>query len=107
MFNEDGWSNRLMAVYVNHYDQDSNKCFIALQYEQMFGDTIWIYETVMDAFEGIVYASYSWHDDKVKKYWEVPPVSCSIKTLTGYEAQCHSDGEFDELIHRNFGVTLK
>jgi hypothetical protein len=93
-----------MAAFVNHYDENSNKCFMAIQDMEAGG---WDRRWVVDAFEGINYASYEWHPDKVKKFWEVPPVSCSVKTLAGDEIQCHSDDEFDELIHRNFGVTLK
>lgn len=73
----------------------------------MDGDTVWTTETVLDAFERIVYAAYTWRSEKNKKYQDIPPLVCSIKTLAGDKTECHSDVEFDELIHRNFGLTFQ
>lgn len=107
MFDSEGLSGKPMAAYVNHYDEKSNKCFVAIQQTKMDGDTVWTSETVRDAFEGIDYADYMWRSEKNKKYREIPPLACSIKTPAGDKTECRSDDEFDELIHRNFGLTFK
>ena len=107
MFELDGLAGKPTAAYVNHYDEKSNKCFVAIQETRMDGDTVWTSETVLDAFEGIDYANYMWRSEKNKKYREIPPLVCSIKTPAGDKTECRSDDEFDELIHRNFGLTFK
>src|SRR6266851_3062813 len=51
-----------------------------------------------DGFEGKVYGSYMWRADKVKKYWEVPPIQCTVTLPSGEEKTCHSSDEFDSLV---------
>jgi hypothetical protein len=53
---------------------------------------------VFDAFEGKEYATYIWHIEKNKKYWEVPPFECKVTSISGGETECHSQAEFDELV---------
>jgi hypothetical protein len=106
-FRSGGWETQPLAGFINHYDENSNKCFIAILSTTNSGETILRNTIVFDANEGTTYATYAWHSMPNKKYWEVSPVDCSVTTLTGEEVQCHSNDEFDQLIHGNFGVTLK
>jgi hypothetical protein len=46
---------------------------------------------VVDAFEGKVCASYMWNNNTKKKYWEVPPLKCSVTLLSGEEKLCDSE----------------
>jgi hypothetical protein len=61
-------------------------------------EVFWTFKSVSDAYEGRIFASYSWHSDKVKKYWEVPPFQCRVTLLSGVDKTCESSDEFDELI---------
>jgi hypothetical protein len=61
---------------------------------------------VYDAFEGRVYADYLWISDKVKKFWEVPPMSCSVKPRGQDEITCKSSAEFDRLVDKHFGIGI-
>lgn len=53
---------------------------------------------VMDAFESKVYANYVWSTRPGKKFWEVPPLECTVTLLSGEESTCHSSAEFDSLV---------
>lgn len=96
-----------LASYANHLNEDANKCLVAIFTSREMSGTLWNYEIVSDAFEGVVYASYAWHSDPVKKYWEMPPVECKVKTLAGQAQPCNSNDEFHELVVRNLGLDLR
>jgi hypothetical protein len=100
VYNADGWNVEKMARFTNHYNQKLNKCFI--QIEQTDTKTssshIWMSKNVSDAFERKEYGDYMWRSDKVKKYWEVPPVICKVMLPSGEEKFCHSTDEVDTLI---------
>lgn len=72
-FVELGWSKNQLAGYENHYNTKLNKCFLHIRDTdtKTAPGTIWTSRTVLDAFELKTYASYSWHTEKDKKYWEV------------------------------------
>ncbi len=108
-FKESGSADNPAAVYANHYDEASKKCFVAIQntLTDSKSETIWTTETISDAFEGMVYATYLWHTVKDKKYWEVEPVMCQVKKLSGEELTCHSNDEFNDLVHKQFGLSFK
>jgi|SRR5580704_3788174 hypothetical protein len=101
-FNVDGWEKEKLAGFSNHYNVALNKCFILIENTdtKTTPGTIWTNKTLTDAFEGKVYGEYMWHSDKVKKYWEVPPVRCKVTTLSGEEQNCASSGEFDALLRQ-------
>src|SRR5271163_2069610 len=41
-FKSGGWDAQPLAAFVNHYDDASNKCFVAIRNTQTFGATTWI-----------------------------------------------------------------
>ena len=86
--------------FTNHYNVKLNRCLIETeQYAVPFSpDVFWTYKVVSDAYEGTVFASYAWHSDKVKKYWEMPPVECKVTLPSGDEELCTSSDEFDKMI---------
>ncbi len=77
-----------------------NKCFIEVESNdwKTAPGTVFTSRVVSDAFEGKVYAHYLWRSDKVKKYWEVPPLQCAVTLPSGEEKNCHSSDEFDALV---------
>jgi hypothetical protein len=83
------------AVFTNHYNEKLNKCFMVTE-SQVSGTTT--YKFLSDAFERKLYGSYNWQMVPGKKYWEVPPRTCTVTLPTGEEKICHSSDEFDELI---------
>lgn len=87
-----------VASYENHYNAKLNKCFIHVEHHAYTPGTIWTHRHVFDAFEGKVYGAYMWHTDKVKKYWEVPPIKCEVTLPSGEKKDCHSNDEFTELV---------
>ncbi len=99
-FNAEGLEKEKFAGFSNHYNVALNKCFVLVENTdpKTTPGTIWTNKTLVDAFEGKVYGEYMWHSDKVKKYWEVPPVQCKVTTLSGEEKSCISSDEFDALV---------
>jgi hypothetical protein len=99
-FKRDGFENQQLASFSNHYNEKLNKCFV--QYDstdaKTSSGTIFVNKVVSDAFEGKVYAQYMWHSDKVKKYWEVAPVQCTVTLPSAEEKTCTSSEEFDTLV---------
>jgi hypothetical protein len=91
--------------YTSHYDAKVNVCYIMTSSVLYLGNgTESVGRVVSDAFEGRVYASYLWLSDKVKKYWEVKPVDCSVKPRGQPEITCKDSDEFEQLVDKYFGV---
>lgn len=98
-FNNDGWGSVKLAFFTNHYNEKLNKCFIwvtATTFDKSTGRT-GNSQYLEDAFEGKVFGNYIWIEDKVKKYWEVPPIECDMILQTGEKKICASSDEFEEL----------
>jgi len=91
--------------YTNHFDVKTTTCYVEIVDTSTDREkNIITSKTVSDAFEGRVYGSYEWSTVKGKKYWEVAPLECSIKTRQQAETKCHSGDEFDSLVLQNFGT---
>jgi len=100
-FKHEGLEGKQLADFSNHYNPKLGKCFVEVEYTDAKTGGIFVSKTVVDAFEGKVYASYMWNNNTKKKYWEVPPLKCSVTMLSGEETQCHSDdgpGGFNALV---------
>ena len=101
-FDNMSFQDRTLASFSNHYNVKLNRCFIETEQDIVIypsaPDIIWTYKFVTDAYEGKDFGSYVWHTDKVKKYWEVPPVQCQVTLPSGEEKLCKSSDEFDDLI---------
>jgi hypothetical protein len=98
-FDQYGYKPKDIAGFENHYSATLGKCFILIQNtDTSFAPTIWTHQMLFDAFEGKDYGEYHWHTEKEKKYWEVPPTSCKVESLSGEERKCTSDDEFKEFI---------
>jgi hypothetical protein len=99
-FKRDGFEGEKGASFSNHYNQKLNKCFVQVESVdwKTAPGTVFTNKVLSDAFEGKVYAEYMWRSDKVKKYWEVPPLRCSVTLLSGEEKDCHSSDEFDRQV---------
>jgi hypothetical protein len=54
-------------------------------------------DTVYDAFEGRRYATYDWGSI-------LQEVTCSVKPSGQEEITCKSEGEFNQLIGKHFGI---
>jgi len=89
-----------MAGYESHYNVRLNKCFLQISTTdtQISPGTIWTYRFLQDAFEGKQYATYAWHTEKGKTYWEVAPFQCEVLLPSGDRRFCKSDDEFTLLI---------
>jgi len=99
-FKQLGWDKEQMAGFTNHYNEKLNKCFVLIENTDAKSSpgTIWTNVVLMDAFEGRELGLYSWHTEKDKKYWEVPPFQCEVNLPSGEKKICNSREEFDELI---------
>lgn len=97
-FVQSGFKANDWAGYQNHYNAQLKKCFIETQNTTTQGKTVWTYRNVYDAVEGKQYATYAWHTDAEKQYWEVPPFMCNVESPQGEKQQCHSEEEFSKLI---------
>lgn len=102
MFNQAGYKNNELAGQTNHYNKKLNKCFIEIQSTDVNTSSgmIWIYRTLHDAYEGKIYGEYSWHTEKDKKYWEVPPYTCSMYPNGNNKnfRVCETEEEFDDFV---------
>lgn len=95
------------AVFVSHYDQANQICFVGIEIHRVAGTVLWTFRFVNDAIGGQSYASYSWHTVEGKKYWEVAPFECHITAISGERINYKDDDEFDQLTRKNFGVFFK
>lgn len=86
-----------LTSYTNHYNAKVNKCFIE-EYSTQPLPFPTVTRVVSDAFEGKEYGQYFWNNPKGKKYGEVPPTLCKVRSLSGEETLCNSSEEFDGLL---------
>ena len=92
--------------YTSHYNPDLRKCFITVKTSQLQkAGTLFTTKGVFDAVEGKTYGEYVWQSDPVKKYWEVAPIQCNGLTPDGDEVQCHSEGEFENLMSKYMDIS--
>lgn len=94
VFKLGGWDKKLTTDFSNHYNVQLNRCFVEIDNDEY----PWTHRIFSDAFEGGVYAAYSWRVDENKKYWEVPPIECWVNDASGKKQQCKSNEEFDALL---------
>lgn len=101
-----GYKTVTPASYTDHFDVSTTTCYVETinSWTTDRGSTFCNGKTVSDAFEGHVYASYIWCSDKKKKYWEVAPLICTVKTRQLAETNCHSGDEFDKFVAEHFGT---
>jgi len=99
-FDKMSFQDRTLASFTSHYNIKIKRCFIETEQNWVPGgaDRWWNYKFVTDAYEGKDFGSYAWLSDKVKKYWEVPPVACKVTLPSGDDKSCKSSEEFDYLI---------
>jgi hypothetical protein len=95
-----GYTAKDSADYSNHYNSKLKKCFVMIKANDMktAPGTMYVTMTVADAVEGKTYGQYMWKSDKVKKYWEVPPIMCQGTAIDGSEKTCKSQEEFAALM---------
>lgn len=94
------------ASYTDHFDVSTTTCYVetADSWTTDRGTKFCDAKIISDAFEGHVYATYIWCSDKKKKYWEVAPLACKLKTSQLAEKACHSSDEFDSFAREHFGT---
>lgn len=90
-FKHEGLEGKQTAEFANHYNPKLGKCFVEVEYTDFKSGGIFVSKTVVDAFEGRVYATYIWNNNTKKKYWEVAPLKCSVTLLSGEEKLCNSE----------------
>jgi hypothetical protein len=103
-FSKHGKADTMSYEYTSHYDAAANVCYIMVIGTFNGKGKPAASDLVYDAFEGRVYANYVWINTQNKKYWEVPPMMCSVKPRGGDELTCHSSDEFETLIDKHFGI---
>lgn len=103
-FHEDNPRPNELTNYTSHYDAKANVCYVMVHYVATENGKASILNSVYDAFEGRVYASYTWINIEGKKFWEVAPMECWIKPLGGEKQTCKDSDEFEEMVDKNFGI---
>jgi hypothetical protein len=87
--------------YTSHYDPKVNVCYVRLSFVAERKEGYTRADTILDAFEGRVYASYVGSaENSLAK-----PQECQIH-IPGKDTQvCQSGVEYDSLVEKNFGVS--
>jgi len=93
-----GYKNGGVDFYESHYNPKLTKCFVAIHSTDMHSGANT--QNLLDAYEQKQYATYFWMPDKVKKYWEVPPETCSLNPGTPNETTCKSEDEYKAFVAR-------
>ena len=78
-FSEEDYSDYEQAEYYSHYNTAMKKCFVIVKTGKMIHGQFWASDRLYDAIEHKNYGTYRWLSDKVKKFWEVPPVECFVE----------------------------
>jgi len=100
----------LHASYVDHYDVKADICYVAIVRNDPFdGHQKMTYSTdVFNAFEGASYAAYVQSSDNIRAGIEIkPPLLCSVEPRGQSKIICKSEGEFDGLLEKHFGLVVR
>ncbi len=84
-----------MAAYQSHYSAERNKCFMTLE---VLGNNGYQSKSLFDAYENRSFAEYLWTPQEGKKYWEVPPISCTLTPSSNDERACKSEDEYKAFV---------
>lgn len=79
----------------SHVNTKLNRCFVEIIGHNPPTTTSKI---LLDAYEQREYATYIWIPKNGRKYWEVPPVECTLKPLGAAERKCASDQEYQDFV---------
>ncbi|HXM83543.1 MAG TPA: hypothetical protein VN929_16655 [Burkholderiales bacterium] len=90
--------SKIFASLQSHYSAKQNKCFMTVETTDMGTGTLANTKYLFDAFEQRGYAEYMWIADKVKKYWEVPPITCKLTPSSANERICKSEDEYKAFV---------
>jgi hypothetical protein len=86
--------------YTSHYDPKVNVCYVRIYSVGVLKGGYMRAETVFDAFEGRVYATYvGWATNSLAK-----PQECQILIPGKDTHMCQSGVEYDALVEKYFGV---
>ena len=106
-FKLEGGEQKEGGSFLSHYDGKLKKCFVEnldAGVDKIFHKPV-VNRLVTDAFEGRIYAQYSWMNLEDKKYWDVAPSVCKVTfPASGEQRICHSTDEFDSLVKQAFGL---
>jgi hypothetical protein len=97
-FKSEGFESEKGAEFSSHFNRRMGKCFVLIQNSTITRNIPATSKTLLDAYEGRVYAEYVWSNSQGKKYWEVAPMICDVVAPSGEKQVCHSDDEFEESI---------
>jgi hypothetical protein len=94
------WHKNQLASFENHYNERVNRCFLIVSDTdtKTAPGTIFVNKILGDAFEERTLGSYTWRSDKVKKYWENPPLECNVILPSGEKKSCNSLDQWEELV---------
>jgi hypothetical protein len=90
--------------YTSHFDPSVNVCYVWVRWGKIDKNGASFADTISDAFEGRIYASYMWINLQGKQAAEVTPTICSVKPRGQDEITCKSEEEFVRLVDKYFGI---
>jgi hypothetical protein len=93
-----------MNGYTSHFDSATNICYVWVRWAKVDKQGGTFADTISDAFEGRVYASYMWMNLEGKKFWEVKPTECWVKPRKQEKMSCESEDAFASLVDKYFGI---
>jgi hypothetical protein len=95
---DESGSNDVIANFESHYNTPLNRCFMLLE---IFGVGVanagFQIRSLLDAYEGRIYAEYAWGPTQSKNYWEVRPF-CRLMPSNSDQSNCNTEAEFNDFI---------
>lgn len=97
-----------LASYVDHYDASAHTCYVAIVQNTPSGKNLLYSTGVFDAFEGTRFASYIQSSENIRAGMEVQsPLACSVHPRGQRTIFCKSEGEFNKLLEKYFGLVVQ
>lgn len=84
--------------YNNHYNQTLKRCLMVVVSTSFHGANETVIQSIFDVDERTDFGDYGWVSSGTKKYWEQPPIQCSMKLPGKSESVCRSTAEWDTYI---------
>lgn len=100
VFRQLGYKVGGMDLYQSHYNAKLNKCFMSLESTSFATGGMFVNKFLFDAYEQREYGQYMWMADKVKKFWEVPPITCELTPSLADKSLCNSEDEYKAFVAR-------
>ena len=97
-YDESKMNDGTSTTFQNHYSVHLHRCLMTLESTSFKSANSVTTKTLIDADEHATFGNYAWVASATKKYWEQPPMQCTMSPPDKPEATCRTTDEYDAFV---------